>query len=550
LGWVGVAAPAGADPSEGEGEHGGGSPKCTHHEHQIEHHPDKFLPCDTPGASGGAARGDFDGDGVGDLAIGTPDEDITVFTGGSTTERRTDAGLVQILYGSPGGLTAEGTQTFFQVSGSGGPEAGDRWGAALAAGDFDGDGFTDLAVASPGEDSSAGANAGIVQVLRGSPSGLVGSNARLLAGDEAGDQFGFSMTWANFGRGGEADLVVGIPFEDVGSAADAGAVRIFYGSSSGLPATGIEVHQDTRDVDDLSEGGDRFGASLAAGEFGHSTEADLAVGVPLEDFVAFGSGPVDAGLVHVFYGTAANGLGPADQQRFSDRDVSGTAETGDQFGTALTAGQLDGEIAHDDLVVGVPFEDVGDKVNVGEIAVLAARTTTGLGPFRRFSKATFGQPSATGDQFGAVLAANDVNGTGTFDDLVVGVPNEEVTIGGSTRADAGAVWIFFGSSSFPSTAQRWLQFHTEGVVETGARFGSAVTVWNFGGTSQADLVVGAPFDDVAVGSTTVADAGSVHVLYSAGTSGISTTGSQVWTQASPGVGDVPETGDRFGSKLY
>src|SRR6185503_13408667 len=96
--------------------------------------------CPAGGSSSGVAKGDFNGDGFADLAIGVPEED----TGGAE-----DAGAVNVIYGSASGLTATdpnvpAPQFWSQNSTgiSGASEAGDRFGAALASGDFNGDGFS------------------------------------------------------------------------------------------------------------------------------------------------------------------------------------------------------------------------------------------------------------------------------------------------------------------------------------------------------------------------------------------------------------------------
>ena len=134
---------------------------------------------------------DFDGDGKDDLAIGAPGEDIGAIA---------DAGAVNVLYGSGSGLTASGDQLWHQgVAGvMGGAEAGDLFGSSLACGDYDGDGKDDLAIGAPGEDVGALVDAGAVNVLYGSGSGLTATgdqlwhqdSAGILGGAEAGDLFG------------------------------------------------------------------------------------------------------------------------------------------------------------------------------------------------------------------------------------------------------------------------------------------------------------------------------------------------------------------------
>src|SRR4051794_12177712 len=94
-------------------------------------------------AIGPAQAYDFDGDGFADLAVGVPGEDIGF---------RSGAGAVNVIYGSATGLTEVGDQFWAQesVGVPGASEPGDHFGSP-ASGDFDGDGYADLAVGVPGE---------------------------------------------------------------------------------------------------------------------------------------------------------------------------------------------------------------------------------------------------------------------------------------------------------------------------------------------------------------------------------------------------------------
>ena len=386
--------------------------------------------------------GDFDGDGFDDLAIGVPLE-------GYEFEKRTGngcciivsspgAGAVNILYGSRTGLTAARAQVFHQgtTGVKGEPEEGNFMGAALAAGDFDGDGRDELAIGAPGENRGAGA----VHVLPGTSKGIRASGDQLWLQDtndvddtsERGDAFGAALAAANLGYSSkEAELVIGIPGEDVGGVEDAGAVAILHGQpGKSLTAKLVAdrfLHQNTAAVDDVAERRDMFGAALAIGNFGRSAHNELAIGVPGEGIAA-----PRQGAVHVFYGTSF-GVGTEGQQLWYQGEgrLQGVPKPAAEVGRSLVAANFNG-VSQDDLAIGAPYSPWlnltpgAGAVHVvyGGPAGLAASGSAAL-PSQVWTRANLPPPDPQlgSELFGFAVAAGTFGRSAASADLVASAPN-------------------------------------------------------------------------------------------------------------------------------
>jgi hypothetical protein len=431
---------------------------------------------------------------------------------------------------------------------------------------------------------------------------------------EAGDRFGTSLTWGDFNGDDFGDLVVGIPNEDTVNAAGAsingaGGVHVFYGGPSGIiraqPPFGFPVvtdqfiHQDAAGIAEVGEDFDRFGDALTAGDFNNDQFFDLAIGVPGEDVNVAGGAPIsNAGRAYVIYGSdqlLQPTAGPG-QQLWSQNSagIPDTAETGDGFGGALAAGDVNGDDITD-LAIGVSLEDVNGQQNAGGVQVIlgsgAGLSTTAVRAVAFLTQDTelagfapIEDRAEPGDRFGFALAIGDFDRDGDGD-LAVGAPFEDLrdfTLGACfvDHRDAGAVNVIYGGPSFPvaggappnqflfqggntAIAQPRHQFHDQ-------NFGYSLTAWNFGNGPNADLAVGVPGDGLLASGDgsfsfcgipsplppirNVIGGGAVEVLY--GRLDLRSSANQKFRQglsvAARGlsVGGTAEQDDQFGRALY
>ncbi|MGI8329252.1 FG-GAP and VCBS repeat-containing protein [Actinomadura scrupuli] len=334
------------------------------------------------------ASADFDRDGYADLAIGAPGED----GGGGPL----GGGRVTLVYGGPGGLSTRAVEI----------TQGGGFGTSLSAGDFDGNGTPDLAV---------GAN-GAIWVYRGLGTGSL-AGTRTQVGGSDGENASTMTTAADYTGDGIADLAASVYWSSISPDHEFRRFVVYQGSASGLASQPIFSEETSY-------------ADLAGGDFNGDGKADLVTGGNNEITVRLATG---------------SGFGAARVIDQATEGVPGTDEPVDDFGDALSTGDVNGD-GRADLAIGAPGEAVGTVLSAGAVTLLYGAgdglTTTGA---QMFGQDTAGVPGTAerSDRFGDDLALADVNGDGRAD-LTAGAAGE--------NGYEGAVWVFTGSSAGISVA--------------------------------------------------------------------------------------------------
>ena len=434
-------------------------------------------------------------------------------------------------------LSTAGSLLLQQGSGGipGSADGVEHFGRALVAGDFDGDGRDDLAIAAPFESAAPVAEVGAVTVVyfaAGLPVGSVSEVWTLesLTTETASqdDHFGSALATGDFDADGFDDLAVGAPGDDVVGFDDNGAVNVLYGAAAGLSLARDQIWIQNDIVVNGDEDGDRFGSALAAGDFDGDGYDDLAIGVPFEDYIAV----ADAGAIYQLIG-GVTGLDTGSGAPFVVQETiaAGASEPGDEFGSELSAGDLDGD-GVDDLLVASPGEDYDDPgfsiADTGRVHLLSGTAGLGADPdsAAALDRDLFDQAVELGDRFGTTVAIGRFAG-GAGASLAIGAPFVTVDV----FQDAGTVFVADGPTLDPIVSPQ--AFSQAGVVpgveESGDRLGEALAVGDFDGNGFDDLAVGVPYEGVGA----IPEAGAVNILWSSGLfrDGFEAAGTGAWSNA-------------------
>jgi len=420
------------------------------------------------------ATGDFNNDGIDDLAVGAPYASLS---------GKKWNGAVNVYFGQSKSSSSYSSFRFSPDLTFFGATTDEHLGMSLVSGDFDGNGTEDLAIGAY-KGILGTTHVGRVDVLMGLAdyqSDFIdiseAEDSLSFVGKSQAEGFGLVLEVGDLNNDGDDDLVVGTPFANNGKLVQSGRLNVYFGGESNFKPRKYPRQVDKADISILGEvSGSRLGGSIAVGDFNGDGFNDLSVGA--YSYEGEKSGQV--GKVYVYNGRSG-WTNPG--QEILGNDINGL------FGFSMASGDVDSN-GYDDLVVNsFPYP----KKSSGESKFYYG----GADFFEENKSATNWTYLSEGNIFGAFAKIVDLDGDGKRD-LVFGAPG----VGDPVSEQEGNVYIKYGNGEVAvisgENANDWFGFKFESL--------------DFNDDAFLDLAVTSQYSDTPYG----VNAGKVFVVFGDG----------------------------------
>ncbi len=388
-----------------------------------------------------------------------------------------------------------------------GDRAGDLAGAALAVGDFDGDGHEDLAIGAPGGAPfrESRLTNGVVYLLFGGADfasrsiGTLGAIPNRIVGGRANASLGTNVAAGDFDGDGRDDLLIGAPWTTEGDSSlyEGGAAYLVLGRARGDFPEALVLPDSANATFTAPAASVHVGEAVALGDWNADGREDAAIGA------MYANGPEGtrphAGSTYVVFGRAARSLKRrAPIEKAADLTILG-AERDDTSGRCLAFTDWNGD-GREDLLIGAYYGDGPDnsRSDPGEAYIFLGGTKKGI----RKKIADLATPGLAipvygiwdRGAFGRSAAVGDLDGDGLGDFVVAAYRAPDET--NVTRGLAGVVDVLFGRREMPQSIDlaTTREFRVLGASYYD-RTGHFLTTGDLNGDGRADVLLGAPFGD-------------------------------------------------------
>jgi hypothetical protein len=503
-----------------------------------------------------SSAGDINGDGIGDIVIGSPLSD---------PNNQSNAGKTYVVFGKTDSFnqtidisSLNGTNGFV-INGA---KAGDESGRSVSnIGDINGDGVDDLAIGAPGGIGNA---AGSAYIIFGSKESDYFNNPIELSNlDGKGFEIQGSELFTNRNAGwaisaagdingdGIKDLLIGASNPGNNESGTIGETYVIFGKENFDSTLNLDEQKFGFDdgliiysynKDNLNDDKNSLGYSVSdAGDINGDGIDDLIIGAPYAD-----PNGNNSGSSYVIYGRSEDNPFTDDINIFNLNSSDGfviNGQNGDKSGFSVSkAGDINGD-GIGDLIIGAKDGNPDKKESAGRSYVVFGSedsedfdSSINLSDLDGSNGFAINGISAGDNSGWSVGALGDINGDG-IDDIIVGANNANST--------AGQSYVIYGNDTgFDSTFELSSLESPDsqnGFIIDGAFIGdnlghSVRGAGDVNGDGVNDLIIGAPFAN--------SKAGAAYVLFSPSLDGTD-TGTDDGTDT--GTDDGTDTGTDDGT---